>query len=65
MPQDETAFEYLIGCWRRLYAANKDFHRSAYEKSLWPPRFDKLKGLIISYTGMTLEDPSMFPQPAK
>lgn len=32
MPSDETSFEYLIGCWKRLGAANKAYNRSV---SLW------------------------------
>lgn len=26
---------------------------------------DDIKNLIISYAGLTLQDPSMFPQPSK
>lgn len=61
-------FEYLTGCWKRLYAANREFARFAYskeEKTEWASAFAELKRLIISYSGMTLEDPSMFPQPAE
>jgi ubiquitin conjugation factor E4 B len=60
-------FEYLTGCWKRLYAANREMSRLGYsstEKAQWAKAFDELKRLIISYAGMTLEDPSMFPQPA-
>ncbi|KLT45417.1 hypothetical protein CC85DRAFT_282483 [Cutaneotrichosporon oleaginosum] len=67
LPQNETVFEYLTGCWKRLYAANREmlrFSYSAAEKAQWAYAFDELKRLIISYAGMTLEDPSMFPQPA-
>ncbi|KAK8864525.1 hypothetical protein IAR55_001775 [Kwoniella newhampshirensis] len=35
------------------------------EKHTWTGTFDKLKALIISYCGMTLEDPTMFPQPSE
>lgn len=65
LPDSETVFEYLIGCWRRLYSSARELNRSAYDKTLWTPTFERLKGLIISYCGMTLEDPSMFPQPDK
>lgn len=67
LPQDETVFEYLTGCWKRLYAANREMSRLGYaadEKAKWAKAFEELKALIISYAGMTLEDPSMFPQPA-
>nr|XP_018262826.1 ubiquitin-conjugation factor E4 B [Kwoniella dejecticola CBS 10117]OBR84984.1 ubiquitin-conjugation factor E4 B [Kwoniella dejecticola CBS 10117] len=66
LPTGETIFEYLTGCWKRLYRANRESHKysfSTQEKASWAAAFDKLKALIISYCGMTLEDPSMFPQP--
>ncbi|KAK4689997.1 ubiquitin conjugation factor E4 B, partial [Tremellales sp. Uapishka_1] len=68
LPQDETVFEYLTGCWKRLNVANRENHRlgySAAEKLQWTSTFEKLRGLVISYCGMTLEDPTMFPQPAE
>lgn len=78
LPQDETVFEYLTGCWKRLYGANRENSclvrhpsgsclfqgYSAEEKAVWKEVFEKLRRLIISYCGMTLEDPTMFPQPA-
>ncbi|WVQ80243.1 hypothetical protein IAT38_002348 [Cryptococcus sp. DSM 104549] len=60
LPNGETVFDYLAGCWKRLYIANRESHK--YAK--WSATFDKIKGLVISYCGMTLEDPTMFPQPA-
>lgn len=80
MPQDETIFEYLTGCWKRLYMANREMTKivsregqiacssqgyTSEEKANWSATSNKLKGLIVSYCGMTLEDPTMFPQPAK
>lgn len=78
LPQNETVFEYLTGCWRRLYIANRETHRvvrssrasglivqayPANEKATWAKTFEAVKALIISYCGLTLEDSSMFPQP--
>nr|XP_019011039.1 ubiquitin-conjugation factor E4 B [Kwoniella pini CBS 10737]OCF49820.1 ubiquitin-conjugation factor E4 B [Kwoniella pini CBS 10737] len=66
LPTGETIFEYLTGCWKRLYGANREslkYSFSTEERRSWAAAFDKLKGLIISYCGMTLEDPTMFPQP--
>ncbi|WVF71299.1 hypothetical protein IAT40_006102 [Kwoniella sp. CBS 6097] len=39
------------------------FSFSGEERIRWTASFDKIKALIISYCGMTLEDPTMFPQP--
>ncbi|WVQ99568.1 hypothetical protein IAU59_006704 [Kwoniella sp. CBS 9459] len=66
LPTGETIFDYLTGCWKRLYAANREFNKfsfSAAERTRWTVSFEKIKALIISYCGMTLEDPTMFPQP--
>ncbi|RXK40337.1 ubiquitin-conjugation factor E4 B, partial [Tremella mesenterica] len=66
MVQDETVFEYLTGCWKRLHAANREVSRlnfTSSEKERWRITSDKTRNLLLSYCGMTLEDPSMFPQP--
>ncbi|KAK6909936.1 hypothetical protein I203_103962 [Kwoniella mangroviensis CBS 8507] len=57
--ESETIFEYLTGCWKRLYGANRESNKN----TTWTAAFEKLKALVISYCGMTLEDPTMFPQP--
>lgn len=63
---EQTIFEYLAGCWKGLYVANRDTKRTyaADDSTRWQSTFDRLKELIISYCGHTLEDPSMFPQPS-
>ncbi|TFK28063.1 ubiquitin conjugation factor E4 [Coprinopsis marcescibilis] len=66
LPENQTVFEYLVGCWKRLNAA-----RSALVKRNYPPvdmqnalgKLEKIRELIISYAGLTLQEPEMFPQP--
>ncbi|KAI0365724.1 ubiquitin conjugation factor E4 [Pilatotrama ljubarskyi] len=66
LPPQQTVFEYLVHSWKRLNAA-----RSALLKKNVVPLeqqqalavLDKLRDLIISYTGLTLQEPDMFPQP--
>jgi ubiquitin conjugation factor E4 B len=61
-----TLFEYLVNSWKRINAA-----QSALNKRKHPPVetqqatavLDKLRDLVISYAGLTLQDPHMFPQP--
>lgn len=68
MPEGETVFEYLTGCWKRLNGVNREMSRLGYskeEKAKWHEAANELKRLVISYSGMTLEDPTMFPQPAE
>ncbi|KAJ7044177.1 ubiquitin conjugation factor E4 [Mycena alexandri] len=67
LPPQQTTFEYLVGCWKRLNSA-----RSSLVKKSYSPvdvqnalnRLEKLRELIISYTGLTLQEPDMFPQPS-
>ncbi|KAF7365176.1 U-box domain-containing protein [Mycena venus] len=67
LPPQQTTFEYLVGCWKRLNSA-----RSALMKKAYSPvdvqnalnRLEKVRELIISYTGLTLQEPEMFPQPS-
>ncbi|KAI0712081.1 ubiquitin elongating factor core-domain-containing protein [Earliella scabrosa] len=66
LPPEQTILEYLIGCWKRLNAA-----RSAVLKKNYAPLqqqqavdvLDKVRDLIVSYIGLTLQEPEMFPQP--
>ncbi|KAG8849515.1 hypothetical protein FRC20_002284, partial [Serendipita sp. 405] len=66
IPPQQTCFEYLVGCWKRLVT-----QRSAIVKRNLPQKdfeqasalIEKLRELVISYAGLTLQEPSMFPQP--
>ncbi|KAL1722762.1 ubiquitin elongating factor core-domain-containing protein [Schizophyllum commune] len=67
LPPEQTIFEYLVGCWKRQNQV-----RSALLKKGYPPtdtqkaveKLDKIKDLVISYAGLTLQEPEMFPQPS-
>ncbi|KAF8903108.1 ubiquitin elongating factor core-domain-containing protein [Gymnopilus junonius] len=67
LPPQQTVFEYLVGCWKRLNSA-----RSAVMKKGYAPadslqaldQLEKIKQLVISYSGYILQDPEMFPQPS-
>ncbi|KZT09134.1 uncharacterized protein LAESUDRAFT_801836 [Laetiporus sulphureus 93-53] len=66
LPAQQTVFEYLVGCWKRLNSS-----KSALLKKGYPPMevqranevLEKLRDLIISYAGLSLQEPEMFPQP--
>ncbi|KAA1469869.1 hypothetical protein DENSPDRAFT_835542 [Dentipellis sp. KUC8613] len=66
VPRDQTVFEYLVGCWKRLNTA-----RSALLKKGFPPLDiqkaleleEKMRHLIISYVGIDLMSPEAFPYP--
>ncbi|KAF8315752.1 ubiquitin elongating factor core-domain-containing protein [Cantharellus anzutake] len=69
LPSEQTIFEYLVGCWKRINAS-----RSALNKNVFAPEsrqsllrantiLDQLRDRVISYAGLTIQDPTMFPQP--
>ncbi|QRV77647.1 ubiquitin conjugation factor E4 [Ceratobasidium sp. AG-Ba] len=66
LPPLQTSLGYLVGCWKRAQLIRTQLARKP------PPLSDqqhtaavltRLQELIISYAGLTLQDPSMFPQP--
>ncbi|ELU38970.1 ubiquitin conjugation factor E4 [Rhizoctonia solani AG-1 IA] len=66
LPPLETSLGYLVGCWKRIHTIRTQLSRRP------PPLadlqratqiLDKLRELIVSYAGFTLQDPGMFPQP--
>ncbi|RDB17892.1 Ubiquitin conjugation factor E4 [Hypsizygus marmoreus] len=67
LPANQTTFEYLVGCWKRI-----NYTRSALIKKGYTPldtqtaltKLEKIRELVISYTGLTLQEPEMFPQPS-
>ncbi|EGN98229.1 hypothetical protein SERLA73DRAFT_109617 [Serpula lacrymans var. lacrymans S7.3] len=68
LPPQMSVFEYLVGCWKRL----RSIRATLLKKLAQPPVneiqqasliLEKLRDLIISYTGLTLQEPEMFPQP--
>ncbi|BGO95650.1 Ubiquitin conjugation factor E4 [Rhodotorula toruloides] len=66
LPPNETSFEYLGSCWRRertersRVVAKKDSDPQELQRRL--DVLNQLKGLLVSYIGLVLMDPSMFPQ---
>ena len=46
-----------------MYVSSYHQGYSEQEMSKWKETMEKLKELVVSYCGYTLEDPGMFPQP--
>ncbi|KAF8517435.1 ubiquitin elongating factor core-domain-containing protein [Hysterangium stoloniferum] len=68
LPPEQTVIEYLVGCWKRLNEAKFKLKARGYlpsDVAIALPQLDKLRSLIVSYTGFTMQDPDMFPQPAR
>jgi len=84
LPSDQTSFEYLVSCWKRLNSQRSLLLRrgptgsvsfvlfptellySSYVQDLErsSAALEKLRDLVISYAGLTLQDSTMFPQPS-
>ncbi|KAG2356286.1 ubiquitin elongating factor core-domain-containing protein [Suillus spraguei] len=62
----QSVFEYLVGCWKRINTAKSILLKKnpVSETQQATALLDKLRDLIISYTGLNLQEPEMFPQPA-
>lgn len=70
LPQEQTLFEYLVSCWQRINSARVALHKTPAQDpkdasviSKAEAILDRLRDLVISYAGLTLQDPAMFPQP--
>ncbi|KAG1833993.1 ubiquitin elongating factor core-domain-containing protein [Suillus subalutaceus] len=62
----QSIFEYLVGCWKRINTAKSTLLKKnpVSETQQATALLDKLRDLVISYTGLNLQEPEMFPQPA-
>ncbi|KAF8964409.1 ubiquitin elongating factor core-domain-containing protein [Flammula alnicola] len=67
LPPQQTVFEYLVGCWKRLNTARSAVMKKGYVPSDSLKALDlleKVRTLVISYSGYILQEPEMFPQPS-
>ncbi|KIO02810.1 hypothetical protein M404DRAFT_27705 [Pisolithus tinctorius Marx 270] len=65
LPDQMTVFEYLVGCWKRLNKGRNELLRKNPVKEIQQASvlLEKIRNLVISYAGLNLQDPGMFPQP--
>ncbi|KAK1229888.1 Ubiquitin conjugation factor E4 [Marasmius sp. AFHP31] len=67
LPAQQTIFEYLVGCWKRINSARSALIKKGYspvETQSALQKLDKMRTLVVSYAGLTLQMPDMFPQPS-
>lgn len=60
-----STFHYLLDCWKRAQALRRDVRSRFRDPQQQQERFaeiDSLKALIVSYAGLILTMPDMFPQ---
>ncbi|OAX40417.1 hypothetical protein K503DRAFT_791386 [Rhizopogon vinicolor AM-OR11-026] len=60
-----SVFEYLVACWKRINTVKSVLLKKSPVTEIQQATalLDKLRDLIISYAGLTLQEPAMFPQP--
>lgn len=84
LPDDQTTFDYLMGCWKRGNTIRSELLEKVSGDPIGlvlglnlaqglPPAetqpavdlLDKLRELVVRYTGLALQEPKKFPQPSK
>lgn len=67
LPHGQTSWDYLVACWKRARA-----EESRVRKSLVPSdqpqalaALEEIRALLISYAGLVLQTPDMFPNATK
>ncbi|KAL4069954.1 ubiquitin elongating factor core-domain-containing protein [Scleroderma yunnanense] len=65
LPAQVTVFEYLVGCWKRLTKARSNLSKKnpVNEMKQASALLEKTRELVISYAGLNIQEPEMFPQP--
>ncbi|TIB05941.1 hypothetical protein E3P96_00778 [Wallemia ichthyophaga] len=65
LPANQTTFEYLVGAWRRARGQALQLSKINYsqsDKDRGMALINKLKDLLLSYIGLTIQDATMFVQ---
>ncbi|KIY45637.1 hypothetical protein FISHEDRAFT_48948 [Fistulina hepatica ATCC 64428] len=66
LPEQQTVFEYLVGGWKRLNATRTSLMKKNYtsvDLKAALEKLEKIRDIIISYAGLILQEPAMFPEP--
>ncbi|KAG6897645.1 hypothetical protein C0992_012624 [Termitomyces sp. T32_za158] len=64
LPAQQTTFEYLVGAWKRVNTIKSALLKKGYsatDTQAALARLEKIRELIISYTGLTLQEPEIRP----
>ncbi|KAG6327493.1 hypothetical protein ID866_11596 [Astraeus odoratus] len=65
LPAKMTVFEYLVGCWKRTNRERGNLSKKNPVNDMQQASalLEKIRDLLISYAGLSLQEPEMFPQP--
>ncbi|KAJ7600622.1 ubiquitin elongating factor core-domain-containing protein [Mycena floridula] len=67
LPPQQSVFEFLVGCWKRINSTRSAFLKKGHlplDNQRAMELLEKIRELVISYAGLTLQEPEMFPQPS-
>lgn len=67
LPQGETSYDYLVGAWKRCLTQQTQLRKIfGSDQSKEPQKIlDNLRALIVSYLGLVMLTPDMFPNSSK
>ncbi|GAC74338.1 ubiquitin fusion degradation protein-2 [Moesziomyces antarcticus T-34] len=67
LPKGQTSWDYLAACWKKARAeegrVRKALPAAEQQKALGV--LEEIRGLLVSYAGLVLQTPDMFPNAAK
>lgn len=66
LPPQQTIFEFLVGCWKRINSTRSTILKKGYspiDNQNALDLLEQIRELVISYAGLTLQEPELFPQP--
>lgn len=67
LPKGQTSWDYLIACWKKARAeegrVRKSLGAADQQKALTV--LEEIRSLLVSYAGLVLQTPDMFPNAAK
>ncbi|KAI0036443.1 ubiquitin conjugation factor E4 [Vararia minispora EC-137] len=66
VPKEQTVYEYLVACWKRLNSAKAALLRKGYapvDVQVALQVLERMRHLIVSYIGIYLMGPDAFPAP--
>lgn len=67
LPKGQTSWDYLVACWKKARSEESRLRKSlpAADQPKALAVLEEIRGLLISYAGLVLQTPDMFPNAAK
>ncbi|UZJ56824.1 hypothetical protein CBS101457_006144 [Exobasidium rhododendri] len=66
LPKGQTSFDYLVGAWKRCKSEEGKLRKIFSQGSAEPQStLENIRSLLVSYLGLILQTPDMFPNDSK